>query len=57
MEKGLNQQKMAVSSGYWPLIRFNPVLRKNNKNPFILDSIRLQFRLKNMRTTNCVTEF
>ena len=28
MEKGLNQQKMAVSSGYWPLIRFNPVLRK-----------------------------
>ncbi len=40
MEKGLNQQKMAVSSGYWPLIRFNPVLRKNNKNPFILDSIR-----------------
>lgn len=40
MEKGLNQQKMAVSSGYWPLIRFNPVLRKNNQNPFILDSIR-----------------
>ena len=40
MEKGLNQQKMAVASGYWPLIRFNPVLRKNNKNPFILDSIR-----------------
>lgn len=40
MEKGLNQQKMAVSSGYWPLLRFNPVLRKNNLNPFILDSIR-----------------
>ena len=30
---------MAVASGYWPLIRFNPVLRKK-KNPFILDSIR-----------------
>lgn len=40
MEKGLNQQKKAVASGYWPLIRFNPVLRKKNLNPFILDSIR-----------------
>lgn len=40
MEKGLDQQKMAVSSGYWPLIRYNPILRKNNRNPFILDSPR-----------------
>ncbi|MCP9769996.1 pyruvate:ferredoxin (flavodoxin) oxidoreductase [Lacihabitans sp. LS3-19] len=38
MEKGLYQQKLAVSSGYWPLIRYNPVLRKNHLNPFILDS-------------------
>ena len=38
MEKGLDQQKMAVASGYWPLIRYNPVLRKNNANPFVLDS-------------------
>ncbi|MBN8683710.1 MAG: pyruvate:ferredoxin (flavodoxin) oxidoreductase [Chitinophagales bacterium] len=46
MEKGLNQQKMAVASGYWPLIRYNPVLRKNNHNPFVLDSPRphLPFR-------------
>ncbi|MBK9930517.1 MAG: pyruvate:ferredoxin (flavodoxin) oxidoreductase [Saprospiraceae bacterium] len=40
MEDGLNQQQKAVSSGYWPLIRYNPVLRKNNRNPFILDSPR-----------------
>lgn len=40
MEKGLNQQKMAVASGYWPLIRYNPMLRKNNQNPFVLDSPR-----------------
>jgi pyruvate-ferredoxin/flavodoxin oxidoreductase len=38
MEKGLNQQKLAVASGYWPLIRYNPVLRKNDQNPFVLDS-------------------
>ena len=40
MQKGMNQQSMAVASGYWPLIRYNPVLRKNNRNPFVLDSMR-----------------
>jgi pyruvate-ferredoxin/flavodoxin oxidoreductase len=40
MEKGLDQQKLAVNSGYWPLIRYNPVLRRNNRNPFVLDSPR-----------------
>jgi len=40
MEKGLDQQAKAVASGYWPLIRYNPVLRKNNRNPFVLDSPR-----------------
>ena len=38
MEKGLNQQKLAVASGYFPLIRYNPVLRRNGQNPFVLDS-------------------
>jgi len=38
MEKGLTQQKLAVSSGYWPLLRYNPVLRKRGENPFVLDS-------------------
>ena len=40
MEKGLDQQKLAVASGYFPLIRYNPVLRKNDLNPFVLDSPR-----------------
>lgn len=40
MEKGLVQQANAVASGYWPLIRYNPVLRKSNRNPFVLDSPR-----------------
>ena len=35
---GLNQQKNAVLSGYWPLMRYNPALRLQGKNPFQLDS-------------------
>jgi pyruvate-ferredoxin/flavodoxin oxidoreductase len=35
---GLEQQKLAVKSGYWPLIRFDPDLAKEDKNPFQLDS-------------------
>lgn len=46
MQKGLDQQKMAVTSGYWPLIRYNPVLRKNKRNPFVLDSPRPSIPLK-----------
>jgi pyruvate-ferredoxin/flavodoxin oxidoreductase len=40
MEKGLRQQKLAVNSGYWPLMRYNPELRAAGHNPFILDSPR-----------------
>jgi pyruvate-ferredoxin/flavodoxin oxidoreductase len=35
---GMEQQKAAVNSGYWPLFRFNPDLVAQNKNPFQLDS-------------------
>ena len=38
MTKGLNQQKLAVDSGYWPLYRFNPALKAEGKNPLQLDS-------------------
>jgi pyruvate-ferredoxin/flavodoxin oxidoreductase len=38
MANGLDQQKKAVLSGYWPLMRYSPVLRAEGKNPFILDS-------------------
>ena len=38
MTKGLNQQKLAVESGVWNLFRYNPTLKDQGKNPFILDS-------------------
>jgi pyruvate-ferredoxin/flavodoxin oxidoreductase len=38
MGKTQEEMKMAVSSGYWPLYRYNPDLKAEGKNPFILDS-------------------
>jgi pyruvate-ferredoxin/flavodoxin oxidoreductase len=38
MAHGMDQQKAAVSSGYWPLFRYNPALAADGKNPFQLDS-------------------
>jgi pyruvate-ferredoxin/flavodoxin oxidoreductase len=38
MLHGIEQQKAAVQSGYWPLFRYNPALVNENKNPFQLDS-------------------
>jgi pyruvate-ferredoxin/flavodoxin oxidoreductase len=35
---GLDQQKAAVQSGYWPLFRCNPALVEQGKNPLQLDS-------------------
>jgi len=33
---GLDQQKLAVDTGYWPLFRYNPTKEKGQR--FILDS-------------------
>jgi pyruvate-ferredoxin/flavodoxin oxidoreductase len=38
MRKGLDQQKLAVNSGIWPLYRYNPNLAKEGKNPLVIDS-------------------
>ncbi|MCW5982577.1 MAG: pyruvate:ferredoxin (flavodoxin) oxidoreductase [Bryobacteraceae bacterium] len=38
MVHGLEQQKAAVASGHFPLIRYNPALAAEGKNPFQLDS-------------------
>ncbi len=46
LKDGLTQQNNAVASGYWPLVRYNPVLRKKKLNPFILDSTRPVIPLK-----------
>jgi pyruvate-ferredoxin/flavodoxin oxidoreductase len=40
MRDGLGQQYRAVASGYWPLIRYDPMLRTAGGNPFLLDSPR-----------------
>tara|TARA_Y100001935_G_scaffold121525_1_gene100682 strand:+ start:172505 stop:176059 length:3555 start_codon:yes stop_codon:yes gene_type:complete len=38
MAKGLEQQKLANDSGYWPVYRFDPRLEEQGKNPLQLDS-------------------
>jgi len=38
MGKSIEESLLAVKSGYWPLYRYNPLLRKQGKNPFILES-------------------
>ena len=45
MRDGLGQQYRAVASGYWPLIRYDPVARTDGGNPFLLDSPRPRIRL------------
>jgi pyruvate-ferredoxin/flavodoxin oxidoreductase len=43
---GLNQQKLAVDSGAWPLYRYNPALVADGKNPLTLDSKAPKIPLK-----------
>ena len=45
MSKGLEQQALASSSGYWPLYRFDPRRKEEGKNPFQLDSKRPSVKL------------
>jgi len=37
---GMKQQDLATASGYWPLFRYNPAMRKVGERPFRLDSPR-----------------
>jgi pyruvate-ferredoxin/flavodoxin oxidoreductase len=36
--KGLEQQDLAVKSGFWPLLRFDPRNVEQGKNPLMIDS-------------------
>jgi pyruvate-ferredoxin/flavodoxin oxidoreductase len=45
MRDGLSQQYRAVASGYWPLVRYDPLLRAAGGNPFMLDSPRPRIAL------------
>ncbi len=38
MGKTQHEMKKAVECGYWPLYRFNPDLKKQGKNPLVIDS-------------------
>lgn len=38
LRKGLEQQRLAVASGAWPLYRYNPALIAEGKNPLSIDS-------------------
>jgi pyruvate-ferredoxin/flavodoxin oxidoreductase len=38
MARGMTNQKLAVETGYFPLFRYNPMLQREGKNPFKLDS-------------------
>ncbi|HAM35033.1 MAG TPA: pyruvate:ferredoxin (flavodoxin) oxidoreductase [Elusimicrobia bacterium] len=60
--KGLEHQKLAVDCGYWPLIRYNPDLLLQGKNPLQIDSkpgkipveqyLAAEQRYKVLHTTN-----
>ena len=38
MGSSQHEEAKAVKTGYWHLFRFNPTLKKQGKNPFLLDS-------------------
>ncbi|WP_300831982.1 pyruvate:ferredoxin (flavodoxin) oxidoreductase [uncultured Bilophila sp.] len=38
MGRSMEEGKLAVESGYWPLYRFNPQLAEEGKTPFLLES-------------------
>ncbi len=49
MRKGLDQQYRAAASGHWPLIRYDPLIRTEGGNPFLLDSPRPRLALGDYR--------
>ncbi len=46
---GLDQQYKAVASGHWPLLRYDPMIRAEGGNPFLLDSPRPRLSLQDYR--------
>lgn len=51
MASGVDAQKKAVQSGYWPLYRFNPALREEGKNPLTIDSKAPTMSIKDFMAT------
>jgi pyruvate-ferredoxin/flavodoxin oxidoreductase len=62
MGKTQEDMKDAVETGYWHLYRYNPELKKEGKNPFILDSKApsrpfREFLMGQVRYTALLSEF
>jgi len=62
MGKTLENTKDAVDCGYWHLYRYNPLLKNEGKNPFVLDSKQPQasfrdFILDQVRYSSLLQEF
>ena len=38
LAKGLEQQKLAVQSGHWPMYRYDPRLAEQGKNPLVIET-------------------
>jgi len=49
MKRALDQQSLAVQSGYWPLYRYNPARAKEGLNPMQLDSKKATIPLSEYR--------
>ena len=47
LKYGREQQRAAVQSGYWPLLRYNPALLDQGRQPFQLDSRAPSLALQN----------
>jgi pyruvate-ferredoxin/flavodoxin oxidoreductase len=50
LRHGMKQAARAVASGHWPLLRFDPTMRKRDMNPFRLDSTRPRIPLGEYRS-------
>jgi pyruvate-ferredoxin/flavodoxin oxidoreductase len=50
LRHGMKQAARAVASGHWPLLRFDPTMRKRGMNPFRLDSTRPRIPLEEYRS-------
>lgn len=62
MGRSIEEEKKAVEAGYWHLYRHNPLLKKDGKNPFSLDSKEpttsfKEFLLGEVRYSSLVKEF
>jgi pyruvate-ferredoxin/flavodoxin oxidoreductase len=51
MTDNMVQQELAVNSGHWPLLRYDPRLRKQGKNPLQLDSKKPKITYREFAST------